>query len=79
MQQKLNKACTELSELYGLSGTEWHIVFLISNGHSPHEIAEIRERSIETVRTQIKHIMQKVGVKRVSNLVVEVFRLAEKY
>lgn len=78
MTKSIKKACDELTKKYDLSGTENHIVYLIAIGHTPKEIADIRERSLETIRTQIKNLMHKVGVQRVSNLVVEAYRYIEK-
>lgn len=78
MTKSINKACDRMAIKYNLSGAERHIAYLISTGHTPKEIAEIRARSLDTVRTQIKSLMQKVGVQRVSNLVVEVCCYIEK-
>lgn len=77
MDKKINEACDEVAREFDLSRTEKHIVFLIAKGHSPREISEIRERSIETVRSQIKEIMHKLGVRRMNNIVIEVFRVAD--
>lgn len=77
MSKHIKQACEHLTKQYKLSGTEKHIVYLIALGHTPQEIAEIRERSLETVRTQIKNLMHKVGVTRVNNLVIEVYRYIE--
>ena len=76
MDRKVKEACDELTQELRLSSTEKHIVLLISQGHSPKEISQIRERSVETVRSQIKQIMHKFGVNRMSNIVLEVFRIA---
>jgi DNA-binding CsgD family transcriptional regulator len=77
MSKHIKQACERLTKQYALSKTEKHIAYLIAMGHKPQEIAEIRERSLETVRTQIKHLMHKVGVSRVNNLVIEVYRYNE--
>jgi DNA-binding CsgD family transcriptional regulator len=74
----IKKACDHLKEKYALTGTERHIIYLIAIGHSPQEIATIRDRSLETVRTQIKHLMHKIGVKRLNSVVIEVFRYVDK-
>lgn len=79
MSENIQKACQEIKQKFSLSGTEHHIVLLISQGHSPQEIADIRERSIETIRTQIKQIMQKMNVNRSNSIVLEVFRVANLY
>tara|TARA_R110002072_G_scaffold302967_1_gene490446 strand:- start:508 stop:756 length:249 start_codon:yes stop_codon:yes gene_type:complete len=78
MDKKIKVACDEITRIFNLSGTEKHIVMLISQGHSPKEISEIRDRSIETVRTQIKQIMHKFGVNRMNSIVLEVFRIANE-
>lgn len=75
----IKHACERLTKIYQLTGTEKHIAYLIAIGHSPQEIAEIRERSVETVRTQIKHLMHKLGVNRINNVVIEVFRYVDKF
>lgn len=79
MAKHIKKACEHLTEIYQLTGTEKHIAYLIALGHSPKEIAEIRERSVETVRTQIKHLMHKIGVNKINNVVIEVFRYVDKF
>lgn len=76
MNKNILKACNELAKKHSLSGTEHHIVMLIAQGCSPLEISDIRERSIETIRTQIKQVMHKVGVNRANSIALEVYRLA---
>jgi DNA-binding CsgD family transcriptional regulator len=58
-----------LKSLYKLSASEIDIAVELSKGLSPKEIAEKRCRSIETIRTQIKQVIIKMGAKRSSDLV----------
>lgn len=77
MKQSIEEACGTLSRKHNLSRTECHILVLITRGHSPQEIADIRERSLETVRTQIKQIMQKLEVNRFSGILMAVMAVVE--
>lgn len=75
MELALSEACDKLQDIYKLSPTEKDIIILISEGYSPYDIAKIRSRSIETIRTQIKQIMQKIGVNKLNAIVIQVFNL----
>jgi len=78
MSVNIPKACDKLKQEFNLTNAEHEILLLVSKGHTPLEISEIRERSIETVRTQIKRIMQKLNVRRTHNMVLKVFHIAEE-
>jgi DNA-binding CsgD family transcriptional regulator len=65
-----------LKTLYELSASEIDIAVELSKGHSPKEIAEKRCRSIETIRTQIKQVITKMGAKRTNDLVVLVNKIS---
>ncbi|MBN9673547.1 alpha/beta fold hydrolase [Roseibium aggregatum] len=46
--------------LYGLTASETEVLGLLTDGHSPAETARLRGRSVETVRQQIRAIIQKL-------------------
>lgn len=69
----LNK---RLKTLYELSASEIDIAVALSEGHSPKEIAENRCRSIETIRTQIKQVIAKMGAKKTTDLVALVNKIS---
>lgn len=50
-----------LKSTYGLSHSESEICELLSRAHRPKDVAAHRNSSIETVRTQIKSILVKMG------------------
>lgn len=55
--------------LYGLTPAECRVALLLSDGHGPGHIAEMIGVTKETVRSQIKSIYCKTGVRRQSELV----------
>ncbi|MFZ0884828.1 MAG: helix-turn-helix transcriptional regulator [Candidatus Acidiferrales bacterium] len=58
-----------LRALFGLTPAECRVALLLSDGHAPRKIAEIIGVTDNTVRSQIKSIFSKSGVKRQSELV----------
>jgi len=50
-----------LMDMFTLTKTEAELIHLLSQGLKVREIAEHRDRSIETVRTQIKNILRKTN------------------
>ena len=66
---------SRLSLLYGLSNQELAVSKCLADGLSPKEISEFRNRSIETIRTQIKHITAKVTAKSTNDLVHKLNKL----
>lgn len=78
MADILVSACDELADEYGLTRAERQVVILVVNGLTPKEIALRRHRSVETIRTQIKSVREKLGVCRISTLSHAVFRSVEK-
>ena len=58
-----------LRTLYGLTPAECRVSLLLSDGHAPKHIAEMAGVSFDTVRTQIKSIFSKTGVKRQGELI----------
>lgn len=55
--------------LFDLTPTEARIARLIANGHTLAEVAAMGGRSELTVRTQLKSILTKAGLRRQSDLV----------
>ncbi|WP_420413682.1 alpha/beta fold hydrolase [Roseibium sp.] len=49
--------------LYGLTPSEAEVLGLLMSGYAPTEVADARDRSVETVRQQIKAITQKLHAK----------------
>lgn len=72
LSNKHNSLFHRLKILYPLTDSETEISILLSNGLTPKEIAESRNRSIETIRTQIKQICNKVGLKNTSLLIAHI-------
>ncbi|MDX8352934.1 hypothetical protein [Cognatiyoonia sp. IB215182] len=63
-------ALTEtLRDSYGLTDAEIAVARLLHQGQSAVDIAEARERSLETIRTQIKSIMVKTDTRKQAGFV----------
>ncbi|MBM1219474.1 helix-turn-helix transcriptional regulator [Ponticoccus sp. SC2-23] len=58
-----------LSEAFDLTSAEAQIVHGLSDGSSVTEIAQQRDRSVETIRAQVKSIMAKTGTRSQPELV----------
>jgi len=58
-----------LRELYGLTSAEVRVALLLSDVHTPRAIAEMIGVTDNTVRSQIKSIYAKTGVRRQSELI----------
>ncbi len=50
------------ADAWGLSPAEDDILDLIAQDYTDPEIAEMRTLSIHTVKTHVRHILQKLGV-----------------
>lgn len=59
----------QLQERYGLSAAEADIAIRLADGGSPRSISDQRQSSIATVRSQIKHVLAKMGVQRQTDVV----------
>lgn len=66
-----------LKLLFSLSDSETEISLFLAKGMTPKEIADKRYRSIETIRTQIKKICIKVGVKNTNSLIAHINHLKD--
>ncbi len=64
-----DEAINIIAETFNLSPAEAKVAQLLGNGIQPNAIAENRNASINTVRTQIKKILKKVGADGISDLV----------
>jgi len=60
---------TRLMEMFALTKTESELIHLLYQGLKVKEIAEHRDRSIATVRTQIKNILRKTNCTSQSELI----------
>jgi DNA-binding CsgD family transcriptional regulator len=58
-----------LRALYGLTPAECRVALLLSDGHAPRKIANMVGVTDNTVRSQIKSIFAKTGVKRQVELI----------
>lgn len=58
-----------LAALFGLSGRESELVAALADGRSLEDFADATDRSIHTVRTQLKSIYRKTGTQRQADLV----------
>lgn len=58
-----------LRTLYGLTPAECRVALLLSDGRAPREIAELIGVADNTVRSQIKSIFSKTGVRRQGELI----------
>jgi DNA-binding CsgD family transcriptional regulator/PAS domain-containing protein len=58
-----------LSRLYGLTQAETQLTLQLAGGHDLREIAAASQRTMNTVRSQLKQVFQKTGVKRQAQLV----------
>ena len=66
---ELKKAAAGFAEIYGLTKAELAILRALAAGQNSGLIATETGRSIQTVRTQIKSLLQKTGAKGQSDLI----------
>jgi DNA-binding CsgD family transcriptional regulator len=67
--EKPTQALSLLQALFDLSATEAHIAARISAGRSAEHIALADAKSVDTVRNQVKSVLQKTGCRRQVDLV----------
>jgi DNA-binding CsgD family transcriptional regulator len=58
-----------VSALYDLTPAETEVAVLLAQGLAPAQIAERRAVSVETVRNQIKALLEKTGAERLGGLI----------
>ena len=61
-----------IQQIYGLTKTEAIVCKLLAEGHSTQDMADLRNVSLETIRSQIKTIMEKTS----TNSRIDLVRLA---
>jgi DNA-binding CsgD family transcriptional regulator len=59
----------KLTETYGLTKSEAQVAISMANGLNPNEIAKMNNVEISTIRSQLKAIYNKIGVKTQAELV----------
>lgn len=64
----LSIAETALIERFGLSEAEADVAHLIFDGAVPKDVARVRNRSVETVRKQIRSLLRKTGAKSLTDI-----------
>lgn len=65
-----------LQRLFGLTPAEAEMTELLANGESLESIAEVRDVSVDTVRSQLRTVFKKTGMPRQGELVCVVGSLA---
>ena len=68
-----------LQERFELTDAEAQVAIYISKGYSPADIADMRDTSLHTVRTQIKHLLSKTDSRDIANLVRKFTKLTAKF
>ncbi|ACE83643.1 helix-turn-helix transcriptional regulator [Cellvibrio japonicus] len=64
-----NLSAETLHKLYGITPAESNVAIALANGLSPSQISESNGVSIETVRSQLKSIYIKMGVKKQQDVI----------
>ncbi|QIL01819.1 helix-turn-helix domain-containing protein [Sphingomonas sinipercae] len=64
-----------LQSMYGLSAAEADVALRLTEGRSLRQISDERRSALGTVRTQMKHILTKLGVSRQADVVRTVLTL----
>jgi DNA-binding CsgD family transcriptional regulator len=59
----------KLVDIYELTKVEAQVAISLANGYRPNEIAAIKNVAISTIRSQLKAIYRKLGVKSQAELV----------
>lgn len=59
-----------LRALYGLTDAEIRVACGVAKGYDPNEIARMHKITVNTVRTHLKRLFQKTGVKRQAELIL---------
>ncbi len=71
-----NLSTTMLVAIFGLTPTEAKIALALYAGHEADEIAESRNVSIDTVRSQIKNLLNKTNLRNQKRLIALLSRIA---
>lgn len=60
---------TTVAAVYGFTPAETEVAAMLTAGATPAEIGRTLDKSIHTVRTQLRHMMEKTHVRRLAQLV----------
>jgi DNA-binding CsgD family transcriptional regulator/PAS domain-containing protein len=74
--QQVNFDSRRLQSFYRLSASETAVLELVAKGHSNQEIGEMRNRSQETIKTQLKALMRKTNSQSRTDLVHMIHNLS---
>jgi DNA-binding CsgD family transcriptional regulator/PAS domain-containing protein len=74
--RQVNCDTARLKTFYQLSSTETEILELVAKGHTNLEISEIRNRSQDTIKTQLKTLMRKTNSQNRTDLVHMIHNLS---
>jgi len=74
MSSRLEQSMDSLRKRYGLSAAEALIAQLIAEGTATNKIAEIRQVSPDTVRSQLRQLREKMGAHSSLEIAAKVFR-----
>ena len=72
-------AADAIRDMFSLSESEVQIAFHLANGKTPKDISDIRDSSLATVRTQIKHIREKLDCSNTPDLVRKICNMSTRY
>lgn len=67
--QRVRPASDTLHAMFGLTAAECRVALLLGDGHAPRQIATMVGVTPNTIRSQMKSVFAKTGVKRQSELV----------
>lgn len=68
-----------IKSVFALSASEAEVAFYLASGKSPKDISEIRKSSILTVRTQIKHLIDKMDCKDIPDVVRKICNMSTRF
>ena len=72
-------AISAIQNTFSLRSSEADIAFHLANGKSPKEISELRKSSIATVRTQIRHLIEKTHSRDVTDLIRSICNMSARF
>ena len=67
---------SKIRTTFGLTAAEGEVVALLAEGRSVSEIADLRQRTVESVRWHLKQVFAKTGLRRQADLVRTVLMVA---
>ena len=73
------EAAKLIQNAFSLSASEAEIAFCLASGKSPKDISELRGSSILTVRTQIKHLIDKTDSKDIPDVVRKICNMSTRF